>query len=362
MDVLTRSLNLLPERLERFAHELAEVRSQVSDLQRSSAEKANAQDVGRLKEQLSKLTSTVVKKIEVAETEHFNHFNSQFQALNAAAANKADGLEVERLGQELLRLVDASDKSFSRLEDLEARLQSLADSASSRAQLRLEEALVRIEAVKEGLEGKVAEQQGKLRELSTKLLAQSEGPVLDQLNFQYRTLSTTLSQKVDWADMEHVKNQLNMLSHSVVDKAEASVAEHFQAPYRAMCAAASRAARASGADPREEDAVECPAKGFPPLEKPFVAGLDAVSKQLKALGQAVELKADRQRVDQLVEQFQLLADLLAPKLSPKPQPPKNRPVRPQSARASRPSMAGSRASSWRTDCAAKPPVAAREGL
>jgi len=314
-----------------------------------------------LKEQLSKLTSTVVRKIEVAETEHFNHFNSQLQALNSAAANKADGDEVDRLGKELLRLTEASDDSYARLEELEARLQLLTSSGGGGSLARTEEALGgRIEALKDGLEGKVAEQQSKLRELNTKLLAQSEGSVLDQLNFQYRTLNTTLSQKVDWADMEHVKNQLNMLSHSVVGKAEASVAEHFYPQYRVMCAAAGRAIRAAGADPKDED-LDTHTKGFPPLERPFVAGLDAVSRQLQALGQTVEQKADRQRVDQLVEQFQLLADLLAPKLSPKPQPPKSRPTRPQSARAIRPGMTGSRCLPSRADGAVKPPPPMRDG-
>lgn len=367
MDTLTRSLNLLPERLERFARELAEVRSQVSELQRSSDGKADAQDVGRLKEQLTKLASTVVEKIEVAQTEHLNHFSSQLQALNSLAANKADGLEVERQGKELLRLTDASEGCFARFDELEARLQGFfAEGGHGGALAQAEEAFgSRIEALKEGLEDKVAEQHGKLRELSAKLLRQNEGAVLDQLNFQYRTLNTTLSQKVDWADMEHVRNQLNMLSHTVVGKAEASVAEHFRAQYRAMSAAAGRAARAAGAEATKDEDADCHSKGFPPLERPFAIGLDAISKQLQALGQSVEQKADRQRVDQLVEQFQLLADLLTPKLSPKPQPSKSRPARPQSARASRPSPMpyfGSRSTSFRGDgLAVKPPPSPRVG-
>lgn len=343
MDLLSRSLRLLPERLEQLSRGLAEVKAQLVELQRGAG-KADVTEVTKLKEQLGRVTSTMVKKIEVAETEHFNHFNSQLQALNAVAALKAESGEVARLDKELQRLSECSARMAGKLEEVEARHREL---GPGKAALEgLEQGLARqleaLRSAQEGLEGKQAEQQQHFRELAAATAAEKLNcAVLEQLNSQYRTLSTGMSQKVDWADMEQMKHQVSVLSQTVAGKAESSLAELLAPQYRAMWAATRRLEAAAGGTEVEGAAQrlehDASVKGVPPLDKPFAACVDQISQQLEALGRRVEQKAEKARLEQLFEQFQVLVDLLTPKLTPcKPQPKRPQSARPRCGGAPRP--------------------------
>jgi len=250
------------------------------------------------------------------------------------------------------------------METVEARVTSLELAVEEQLTKRKEERRVtestctdlsrRLESFKEDLDRLQAEQQRKLHELQAAINNRSDAVVLDHLNTQFRTLSTALSQKVDLAEVEQTKSQIKSLNTSLVAKAEAAVWEQLMPQCQSMCSAAQRLAdhsfggdrAADGADSAEQvrsarawvglDSLSA-AKGAPALDQPFAACVDHMLAHLKAIESLAGQKADRSRVDDLVEQIQVLSDLVASKVVHAPSKPQGGPRRPQSSRPKSPS-------------------------
>lgn len=310
--------------------ELPSIKAQLADLQVVTARRCDTQqEVGKLKEQLRKLTGTLVKKIEVAETERVTHLKSELQAMHQMISSGVSTERVERLEQKLNQELQRLAVLPGSLGQLQARFDILAGSQSKKGE-DFEHLAKELQTLQDRSDSRIADLQGRFCELQGKLPAQDPTAVLDKLNAQCRTLSTSLAQKADWSEVEQLKHQFSTFGACVASKAESSIAEQLAKQCRAMNAAA---ATLGHKDQAAADAMRGP--GLPLLEQPFlacVASLRNLSGDVQALSQSLQAKADKGRVDQLIEQFQVLADLLAPKLTTRPTR-RAPPARPQSARA-----------------------------
>jgi hypothetical protein len=320
---LQQGLTAVKEQLS----EIPALKAQVADLQLVTARRFDThQEVTKLKEQLKKLTLTFAKKIEVAEAERLAHLNTELQTLHNMVSTKADRGTLDTLESGVIQELREHKTAH---EKLEARLEILAGGQASRNE-DIVHLTKDLHQMQERFDSRIQDIQSRLGTLTGKLTAQDPSTVLDQLNAQYRAMSTALSQKVDWAEVEQVKGQVNSLSTSIANKVEARISSQLLTQFRTMCAATSVLTKSE-----VSTAVTFPdSGGIPPFEKPFVACIDrltVLSDDMKGVLQTVDTKADKVRVEQLIEQFQVLADLLTPRLNSKPKP--RTPQRPLSARA-----------------------------
>jgi len=340
MDDLSRGLGLLPEKLAQLSRQMDQLTSQVAELRAESAQKAAGSDVERLRQQLSGLTAATTRGLET-EANRLNRLESKLrkatergagsprssspgpargyggggdgaeamtaaaavalrverlekhmQAMGEVVAQKAEQVEIIRMDEQVQSMTDVLVRA-QRVVDLhDGQLQKALEEAEARSKRRLQDleegALHQLRLGQDRLGASVRE----LREVVASKV-EGESSVCEQLNAQHRSLSTSLSQKAEWSEVEQLRIQLRALSGNMTQQAEAQATETENLNSRVQVLSTS-VSTACNTQPGHNE-------------------------ELKDLSAALELKADKSRVEKLVQQLTTMSDIVATKLSARPQ-------------------------------------------
>jgi hypothetical protein len=211
-----------------------------------------------------------------------------FEAMAELVAQKAEKVEITHLDEQVRSMTDVLVRA-QRVVDLQPdQLKTAFDEAEARSRRRLQD-------LEEGTlqqlrlaQDRLGDQMREMREvLSTK--AEGESTVCEHLNTQHRVLSTALSQKAEWSEVEQLRIQFGALRGNVAQQAEAQAAETESLTSKMQAAVASAGAQ------------------------------QGVREELRTLSAALQMKAEQSRVETLVQQLTTLSDIVSTKLTSRPQ-------------------------------------------
>lgn len=259
------------------------------------ARQADAGRLGKVEAQMRLQQSSAVgspaAKEDVGPPE-LEEIRGHIQTLSRDLASQVDGSTLTSLSQRLEKLeqTQMAEQLQSVLEATlkpgEERLEKMVAEATEETHKLVAEAEARLQQqlcqCREAMDASL----GELREGQS---AQAEGPVVvcEQLNLQYRSLSTILSQKAEWSEMEQLRIRIRALSGSVARHAEAREADTEQVALHVK-------------------ALKNSAK--------VLAEMPQVRKEVQELGAALASKADTVTVEGLVQQLAVMSDLVSQRL------------------------------------------------
>eukprot|EP00931_Biecheleriopsis_adriatica_P033139 TRINITY_DN19250_c0_g1_i2.p1 TRINITY_DN19250_c0_g1~~TRINITY_DN19250_c0_g1_i2.p1 ORF type:complete len:317 (-),score=98.70 TRINITY_DN19250_c0_g1_i2:85-1035(-) len=316
MDDLLHGLSLLGPRLEQMANQIDQLSSQVAEHKVVLLQKAETTEVGQIRQQLSSLGQAIASRTEQSETEKqefYAHVSEKVSKIGDTLEGKADAPKLAQLEDQLAKALEtlslkAEESAMRRAEE---QLSVLSSSIGGKAEASTVQSLRQdLQAMEQSLSQTHLTDVEKLGSQIQELrLSKAESVLVDQLLSKERTLAATLSEKAEYAELEHLKIQVHALSGTLAQTGEGSSQEieALQAKLQTLTASVGRCAGAA-------ELREC----------------------MKDVCGAVDQKADAQKLDLLISQVEMLSDALAPKLrrataTPRPGSAKGR--RPVSAAA-----------------------------
>lgn len=303
MDELLRGVSLLGPQLNDLTRRLEELSAQVPEIKADLAKKADAADVEKLQLELRAVAEGQGKLVAKAD---FEDLGAKVEALGAKAAEAAEGSQLEaRVAAFDAQLQGLKASSAQASESLAAQLRGLSASVGQKAgSADLASVGSRFKALEEAMAEKApaseaARLSAEVQSLSADMSRKPDVSLVEQLSEMCRTLTTTLGQKAEHTEVEVMKIKLHALNGTVTQKFDATSSdiEATTAQLQALAHAAASATKTSDE-------------------------LKDVRGQLHNLGNEIALKAENERVEGLLAQFQVLSDMLAPRMrtmaSPRP--------------------------------------------
>lgn len=304
MDELLKGLSLLGPKLEQLTRQVDLLTVQSVEFQTALVGKADLAEFGRLKEQVSFMSSELLQKnqqLEAERTELLGQMTEQVRDLSGALARKAEATrltEVEGQLQHLSATVDGKVDAPT-FEKLQEQVTSLSSTTSEKTDKAVFDSLQQeVRALRQKLdEGVDKSELARMNEsLQNVLSSKADTKLIDQLLEKERALNTSLTQKAEFTELEQLKIQLHALNGLVNQKAEAHNQELQQVSVKLQ-------------------AMTTTVEGC--------AGAEETKEKLEALSTSIDSKADLSKVDSVITQLQLMSDLLGPRLkrvgSPRPQ-------------------------------------------
>lgn len=316
MDDLS-GLAFLPEQLGQLSKQMEAMKTQVAELRAADLRKATGAEVRELREELASLTASV-ERARQADAPRFERFEARLRALSSAARSKpstprspqpsegellrasvykletkfaealgqkADATAVSHLSEQVRTLGDSIASQRQAVTGSEEKITEKVEKAAREAQAAADAnrcLAERLRVTQQSLESSLLQ----FREVQA---SQAQGPVVvcEQLNTQYRSLTTSMSQKADWSEVEQLRVQLRALSGNVTLQVEAAKSHTADAEQLSKLARVSDKAQAE---------------------------VDKLRGELKDLSASCAEKADAARVEDVVQQLSAMSDIVSQKL------------------------------------------------
>eukprot|EP00933_Yihiella_yeosuensis_P037471 TRINITY_DN31418_c0_g1_i1.p1 TRINITY_DN31418_c0_g1~~TRINITY_DN31418_c0_g1_i1.p1 ORF type:complete len:343 (+),score=84.54 TRINITY_DN31418_c0_g1_i1:60-1031(+) len=315
MDELIRGLSLLGPKLEQMSVQIDILAAQVAEQKSALSEKADSEAVLTLRQELCSLTEAVSLKNRQQEEEG-EHFHAQLSEQvrgiieTLRKRTESEAPRWQKLEDSVRKAVEdmAQKASMDALIDLQHQVSSATSTLESKvgddafASLTKDVQALRNESAKKAPSEELQRVLDELKELQT---AKADAALVDKLLSKDRTLTTALSEKAEFTELEQLKIQLHALNGSIAQRSESSSQDLEQINAKL-------------------EALSNSVKGLPAASE-----VKEAVNRIKEHSGILDKKADAEKFDVLVQHFEMLSDIVAPKLRRGPA------ARPTSARGCR---------------------------
>eukprot|EP00930_Biecheleria_cincta_P079897 TRINITY_DN6790_c0_g2_i1.p1 TRINITY_DN6790_c0_g2~~TRINITY_DN6790_c0_g2_i1.p1 ORF type:complete len:356 (+),score=91.46 TRINITY_DN6790_c0_g2_i1:94-1068(+) len=309
MEEVLRGLSQLGPNLEQMAKQIERLDAQVAEHRSLLVQKADAAEMGTLRQQLGSLIQSLTtreKETESQQQQFSTRIAGQVEQLSKGLESKGNAAQLTELEKKVAAVVQelAGKAELVAVRHFEDRLFALSSQLSSKAESSALEPLgagLKELAGALGHKAEVPDLEKLESQVKELRLSKADAGLVDQMLSQDRTISASLAQKAEFTEVEQLKIQVHALSGAVTQRGESSMQEleAFNSKLQTLTSSVSRCVGSA-------ELREC----------------------MKDICGAIEQKADVQKLESLVQSVEMLSDALAPKL--------RKPARPASARGRRP--------------------------